>query len=304
MRRTSPLVNVLLFAATVLTTVWAVGAGDPVAVTALDVARAGLPYSAALMSILLAHEMGHYVLARLHRVDTTLPFFIPVPFGFGTLGAVIRIRSAMPSLAAVLDIGASGPIAGFVVALPLLIWGFSTAEVVHGLGGSPNAAFQSPFALVSALVHHSLRWPPSEASVPILGDSLLTWATARIAHGPLPAGADLKIGAVGYAAWIGMFVTTLNMTPIGQTDGGHVIFALFGRWGELVSRLFSWVLFGLGIFASWSWLVWWAVTRFAVGVRHPPASDMATPLTPKRRAVAVLSLAILVLTFVPVPIAP
>ena len=300
MRRTSPIVNLVLFLLTIASTLWAGGLStEAKGVAAILVA--GIPYSAALMGILLTHEMGHYVMARLHKVDATLPFFIPVPFGFGTLGAVIRIRSLLPSLKAVLDIGAAGPIAGFVVAVPLLFWGFAHSEVIHNVPTeSPNALWQCPWALVSALASHQFHWPVDTKGPVEMGDSIITWLAGRVTHGQLAVGSDIQIGSVGLAAWIGMFVTTLNMTPVGQLDGGHVIYALFGRWGDFVSRMFSWALLGLGIFASWSWFVWWALARFVVGVRHPPAGDDA-PLTPGGKVIAITSLAILILTFVPVP---
>ena len=144
----------------------------------------------------------------------------------------------------------------------------------------------------------TIRWPPRPPEE--MGDSILTWLAARVTHGELAPNTELRLSGVALAAFFGLLVTMLNLTPVGQLDGGHVIYALFGRWSEQISRLFSSVLLGLGFFASWNWLVWWALTRFLVGVGHPPADDEA-PLTPGRRALAILSMVILVLTFVPVP---
>ncbi|MGC4113659.1 MAG: site-2 protease family protein [Myxococcales bacterium] len=310
-RTTSPVVNVVLFLLTVLTTLVAgfVASGGvegleryPLGSALGMLLVAGIPYSASLMAMLLCHEFGHYFAARLHGVDASLPFFIPFPMPpFGTMGAVIRIRSKLPSLRSVLDIGAAGPIAGFVVAVPVLVWGVAHSQVVHGVPTQgPNAAWQSAFNLLTALVHHSYR-PWVEPQVTVYGDSILTWAVTRLVHGPLPAGSDIALHPVAFAGWVGCLITAMNMTPVGQLDGGHVIYALFGRWGSLVSRLFSHALLGVGLFASWNWLIWWVLTRLLVGVEHPMPQD-TSPIGRGRKAVAVLSLVILVLTFVPRPV--
>jgi membrane-associated protease RseP (regulator of RpoE activity) len=318
-RGSFPAANVLLFFATVATTVWAgfllspgavrlahgslldhvlaaLRGGLPAAVAlAAEVFRGGLPFAGALVAILLAHEMGHYVLARRHGVDATLPFFIPVPFGAGTLGAVIRIRSPLPSRRATLEIGAAGPIAGLLVALPLLLWGFAHSEVVSVGGASQFPA--SPYDALRAW----LTGAAASGEPRVFGDSALTWLVARAVHGPLPAGADLAVHPVGFAAWLGLYVTALNLVPLGQLDGGHVLYALLGRRGARAgSRAVSFGLLGAGIFLSWAWLVWWLLTRFVVGLGHPPALQ-EEPLTPARQALAVLSLVLFALTFVPVP---
>ena len=306
MRRRFPWVNVALFLATLVTTTIA-GAGQvPLArggLTALGVVEAGLPFSAAVVGILLSHEMGHYLAARAWRVDTTLPYFVPVPFGVGTLGAVIRIRSVMPSRRAVLEIGAAGPIAGFVVAVPLLLWGLAHSEVrpVGDLALSTSNA-GSPFAMLQALWHgEALRG--GRGDVQLMGDSLITWLAERLVAGSPPPGYDVFLHPVAFAAWLGLFVTTLNLLPIGQLDGGHVLYALLGRRGaETASRLVSWGLFLAGFFLSWNWLVWWLVTRMVVGLRHPPALA-EEPLSPAGRALALASLLLFAVTFIPVPIA-
>ena len=222
--------------------------------------------------------------------------------GFGTLGAVIRIRSVIPSRNAVLDIGASGPVAGFLVALPLLFMGVASSQVLPAPSfPAANQDYQSLLSILTALRDGRLTWPPAESKAMILNDSLITWLATVLTHGPLPENAELRLNSIALAAWVGMFVTTLNLTPLGQLDGGHVIYALFGSWAELASRMVSWALLGLGIFASTNWLFWWLLTRLLVGVQHPPSPDL-TPLTPRRRAVAILSLVILALTFIPAPI--
>jgi membrane-associated protease RseP (regulator of RpoE activity) len=310
-RRRFPALNVALFAATVATTlvIPLVQGG----VTGDRLLHEGVPFSAALIGILLCHEMGHYLLARAWNVDTTLPFFIPAPIGIGTFGAVIRIRSPMPTRRAVLDIGAAGPIAGLAVAVPLYLWGLAHSSVGPVEAPSP-APFGSPLAILlgelrgehpMAAIWAMLRGeaPSTAAGSTLLhmGDSLVTWVMQGWVHGPLPAGQDVLLHPVATAAWFGLFVTTLNLMPIGQLDGGHVLYGLLGRRGAYFSsRLVSWGLFLCGLLISWNWLVWWLLTR-VVGVRHPPAL-LEEPLTPGRRAVAILCLLLFAATFIPVPI--
>jgi membrane-associated protease RseP (regulator of RpoE activity) len=287
-RRRGVLVPALLLAATAATT-WLSG---------------GPAYAAAILAILGAHEMGHYVAARLWKVDTTLPHFIPGPpfAGVGTFGAVIRIRSALPSRRAVLDIGAAGPIAGVLVAVPLLVLGMGLSEVrpLGDLATAVRGNASSPYALIQAL----LSGEPLLAggSLQVFGDSLLTSGVQLLVLGPVPPGSDVFLHPVAYAAWLGLFVTTLNLLPIGQLDGGHVIYAWLGA--ERARRLSGLVSGGLllcGIFLSWNWLVWWVITRFVVRLSHPPALDEA-PLGPGRALLAVLSLLLFAATFIPVPV--
>src|SRR6266568_2559876 len=168
------------------------------------------------------------LVARPHGVLATLPYFIPIPFGAGTLGAVIRMRSQLPSRRAALDIAAAGPIAGLVVAVPLLLWGLAHSELQAVSGPAVGSAMGSPYALVRAL----LQGAPvlsGEPTAQFFGDSLLTVAAARLVHGALPAGMDLALHPVAFAAWLGLLVTTLNLMPMGQLDGGHVLYSLLGR---------------------------------------------------------------------------
>ena len=308
-----PALNLILFLATVLTTLWtgfylssaqaaALGGAVPeAAFSLLAAARAGLPFAGSLVAVLLAHEMGHYLFARRHRVDATLPFFIPFlpfPFGVGTLGAVIRIRSLMPSRRAVLDIGLAGPIAGFAVAVPLLFWGYA-----H----SPVASLQPvPAPLPSAInvVRHWLGLIPplSDGEQILFGRSLLAQVALSITHPTLAPGTEVTEHPVAIAAWFGLYVTTLNLLPIGQLDGGHVLYALLGRErARRASSLFSWVLFAFGVTVSWTWFAWWAVTRVVVGNRHPPALEEGA-LGRGRRALALLGVVLFVATFTPIPI--
>jgi membrane-associated protease RseP (regulator of RpoE activity) len=300
-----PLINVALFVATIATTLFAGAMQSPAPSGLQTVGRfvlAGLPFAASIIGILLCHEMGHYLMARAYGVDSTLPFFIPVPFGIGTFGAVIRIRSAMPSRRAVLDIGAAGPIAGFVVAVPLLAWGLAHSQV-RAVGevtaGLSNVG--SPWAVLRALLE-GRPLSGGQGTIQLMGDSLVTWAVQKLMVGNVPTGYDVFLHPVAFAAWLGLFVTTLNLIPIGQLDGGHITYALLGRRrAHLASRLVSAGLLVAGIFFSWNWLVWWLLTRFFVGLRHPPALT-DEPLGPGRRALAWASIALFAVTFIPVPI--
>jgi membrane-associated protease RseP (regulator of RpoE activity) len=300
-----PTANVLLFLATLATTLWTgfqlspIPAGD---LTLANVVRGGLPFAGSLVAILFTHEMGHYLLARRCGVRATLPYFIPVPFGAGTLGAFIRIRSPIPSRRATLDIGAAGPLAGLALAVPLLLLGLSLSEVREvGPAAAAASPLQSPFALVRALLAHQ-PIAGTAGDVELFGDSAITWAAIRLVFGALPPGHDVFLHPVALAAWIGLLVTTLNLVPIGQLDGGHVLYALLGRRrARLVGRGVSAGLLAAGIFWTWSWLVWWALTRFAIGLGHPPALA-EEPLGAGRKAIAWLSLALFLATFVPVPV--
>jgi membrane-associated protease RseP (regulator of RpoE activity) len=306
--RRGPWVNVALLLATCATTLlsgFVLAAPEGTPLVAGEVLRHGWPHASALLGILGAHEFGHYALARWHRVDTSLPFFIPgppQPFGVGTFGAVIRMRESPPSRRATLDIGVAGPLAGFAVALPLLLWGLAHSTVID-VGALPRPGPGSPWAWLQAWLDGSLDAAGRPAPMPLLGDSLVTWGALRVVWGALPPGQDLVLHPVAFAAWLGMLVTTLNLVPIGQLDGGHLTYALLGRArAERASRLVSLALLGAGLFLSWNWLFWFLLTRLVVGVRHPAAWD-ERPLDRPRVALAVAGLVLFVLTFVPVPFA-
>jgi membrane-associated protease RseP (regulator of RpoE activity) len=212
---------------------------------------------------------------------------------------VIRIRSALPSRRATLDIGAAGPFAGFVVALPLLAWGIAHSEV----RAAGDAVLETSNVGAVALVRD---WLSDEhvlvTGVQAFGDSVVTWGAQRLVLGKLPPGTYVFPHPVAFAAWIGLFITTLNLIPLGQLDGGHVTYALLGRRrARTFSRLVSWGLLLAGLFLCWTWLLWWAVTRFLVGFGHSPALE-DTPLDPGRRVLAVLALLLFAATFIPVPV--
>ncbi len=243
--------------------------------TALSVYLMGGPLLAlGLLSILLAHEMGHYLACRYYGVDATLPFFIPAPVGFvGTFGAFIRIRGPIPHRRALFDIGIAGPLAGFLVALPILVLGTLEAQLV------PDD--RSPSAI-------------------LLGEPLLfQWAFAWL-RGAAPAGMTYSLGPVGLAAWVGLFVTALNLIPVGQLDGGHVTYALLGRGARAVSNVGIAACLGL-LYLRPTWLVWCAVLLLLGRRPHPRTLIDQAPVGTGRAVVGVLGLLVFVLSFTPSP---
>ncbi len=240
---------------------------------------AGMPYALALVAILLAHEMGHYVLARVHDVDATLPYFIPAPpgiFFIGTLGAFIRMRSLPRDRRALFDVGAGGPWAGIVAALPTLVLGLALSEVLPGD-------------------------PAHEAGL-FLGDSLLFQGLTWLVLGVSSSEATIILHPIALAGWVGLLVTALNLLPIGQLDGGHVVYAAFGaRWHRWISLGTLVFLIVLGLGGAATWLVWAALLTL-LGLRHPRIVDVDTPLDGRRRLGAVATLLLFVLTFMPEPL--
>lgn len=237
----------------------------------------GLPYAGTLLTILFAHEMGHYLMARYFRMNVTLPYFIPAPppFFLGTLGAFIRMKSPADNRRALLYVAAAGPIAGFCVALPAIIYAYATSTVApiqHADGGL------------------------------FLGEPLLLWLVEYVVVGPVPAGSALHINSVGVAAWFGLLVTMLNLMPIGQFDGGHIVYAIFSRQAHHISRIMIGVLVMLGLLYDFpGWFIW-AFLGWLTSRRHPVIMDHQTPLSPPARRVAVVTLAIFILCFMPQPI--
>ncbi len=271
-----------LFGVTVFTTLWA-GAyhtNTEVFVGAWEFIRrdpsvllAGIPFALTLLGILVTHEMGHYVLSRIHRVPASFPLFIPGPPHFiGTFGAIIRMRGPILSRKALFDIGVAGPLAGFVVALVALIIGLSRAEIVPA---------EQPYGLQ-------------------LGEPLLLQFCAWLVVGPIPAGKDIALDAVGFAAWFGLFITFLNLIPIGQLDGGHVAYALWGEQQHRIAIGMVPVLLLLGMVGWPGWFVWAGLAGF-IGLAHPPVQDPQVALGRTRVWVGWLAFAIFILTFSPIP---
>jgi membrane-associated protease RseP (regulator of RpoE activity) len=277
-------VPLLLFLATVITTLGAgamMAGADPFADPGALVE--GVPFSASLLTILLAHEFSHFVTSRRHGVRTTLPLFIPAPTLAGTFGAVIRIESPIPDRRSLLEIGIAGPLAGFIVALPIAVAGLRLSHV-----GLPDPA-QAAGAVGAGGGGFGIA----------LGGSLLFSLLERVVLGALPAGASLVLHPMAFAAWIGFFVTALNLLPVGQLDGGHVLYAIAGRRQEGISRAVVLLLAPLG-FLWWGWFLWGAMLLL-MGLRHPPVIVEESPIGGRERALGALALALLVLTLAPAP---
>lgn len=235
----------------------------------------GLMFSIPLMIILLAHEMGHYLACRHHRLDASLPYFLPLPLpqGIGTLGAFIRIRTPIATKRELFDVGAAGPIAGFLTSLPFLAVGVALAEPVADLPSGSFIAF---------------------------GEPLLFAAVSRLLHPEVAAGGNLFIHPIGFAAWVGLLLTALNLLPFGQLDGGHVTYAMFGA----LHRRAAWPLLLLLVALGFLWPGWWiwAVIALFMGVRHPRLPDEAYRLDPERVRLGWACIVIFILCFTPQPI--
>jgi membrane-associated protease RseP (regulator of RpoE activity) len=232
----------------------------------------GIPFSFTLLFILGSHELGHFFMSRRYRVEVSLPYFIPAPSFIGTFGAFIKMKSPIPDRKALFDIGVAGPLSGLVAAIPVVITGLVLSDIV----------------------------PVNTGEGIILGDSLLFSFLSWIVHGPIPKNLDIALHPVAFSGWIGLFVTNLNLLPVGQLDGGHVIYSLFGPKQKTIGRTVLIILVILG-FASWTgWLVW-AFLLILLGTRHPPVVYDWIPLDKKRRILGWFVLVIFILTFMPAP---
>jgi membrane-associated protease RseP (regulator of RpoE activity) len=278
-----PVLALVLFALTVVSTFIA-GAAFFVGSETFDAYRAlpfpgwlmsGAPFAVTLLAILGVHEFGHYFTARYYGAAVSLPYFIPAPMLFGTFGAVIRMRSPARSRNALFDIAAAGPLAGLLVAVPALVLGLSWSRVVPATG---------------------------EASFGGFGYSLLTRLFVYLRFGSLDGMAVLT-HPMADAAWVGCFVTALNLFPVGQLDGGRIAYALSSRRHRALGVTAWVVLLALGtLTASINWFVWAALLFFLVGFDHGPPVDDLTPLTPGRRLLGVACLTLTVLLIPPIPI--
>lgn len=271
--------SIALFVATILSTLL-VGAGYSAETTA-DLWKIwnGWPFSLSIMSILLAHELGHYFAARYHKVPVSPPYFIPLPFAqvslIGTLGAFIRLKGRPNNKRALMDIGAAGPLAGLLFAIPILFIGLATSEV----GPLPT----TPYLLE--------------------GNSIFYFAAKYLVFQEvLPGnGIDVSLNQVAWAGWVGLLVTSLNLIPLGQLDGGHMAYVLFGQRAK---QLFWPLILALGMLsvltASFTWVIW-IFLLFYVGRTHAEPLDDVTQLDPTRRRVAIFTLLLFFLLFAPIP---
>jgi membrane-associated protease RseP (regulator of RpoE activity) len=284
-----PLLALTLFVLTCLSTLFA----GAVHAGAVDLTRppvwllSGVPFAATLLAILGVHEFGHYVTARRRGAAVSLPYFIPAPppFPFGTLGAIIRMRAPARDRNALLDIAAAGPLAGVAVAVPALVVGLSWSTV----GPAPAGLYID------------------------VGNSVITGLVRTLMFGALPEGTFVYTHPVADAGWVGLFVTALNLFPVGQLDGGRIAFAVFGRRHARIGRLTLAGTLALGV-GTWlwhldttwtagiNWFVWATLLYFLIGIRHGPLLDEWAPLTAARRRTGLLCLVLFVLLLPPHPL--
>jgi membrane-associated protease RseP (regulator of RpoE activity) len=281
--RSNPLINAALLFITILTTMFA-GASFaqvnllrviPNAITngnwaaLMSALASGVPFAITLLLILGVHEMGHYIVGRLHGVNVTLPYFIPVPFGLGTMGAFIQLKSPVENRKALFDVGLAGPVAGFIVALPLMIVGLFMSEVVFA------------------------------GDVGRLGSSLLLRWLIDLIH-PRTAGYAVALHPVAIAAWFGILITGINLLPMGQLDGGHVAYAVLGK----AAHTLAFIAFGTMIIAGFTvWSGWftWAFFAIITGLRHSSPLNDITPLDPVRKLIGFATLIWFLLIITPRP---
>ena len=233
----------------------------------------GLPFSLAIMGILFAHEMGHYLTCRYYGISATLPYFIPAPTLVGTMGAFIKIRSPIHHRPALLEVGIAGPIAGFLLAIPTLFIGLDRSSFI--------------------------KIDPAEAGFG-LGEPLIFKIAQLLLGMTPPEGMDINLHPIGIAAWFGFLATALNLLPVGQLDGGHISYALFGRRHRNISQGFLFFLIPLGIFYWQGWLLWATVLLF-LGLRHPVTVDDSVPLGRRHIWLGWFALVMFILCFTPMP---
>jgi membrane-associated protease RseP (regulator of RpoE activity) len=265
----------------------------------------GVPFAVSLLAILLAHEFGHYLAARYHKTEVTLPYFLPFPFSpFGTLGAFIQLKEPPRNKRVLLDIGIAGPLAGLVVAIPILLIGLSLSEVSQipeflRAGQAYSLEGNSVLYLLAKFVVHG-QWLPSPASYGSVSP-ILFWLRYMFTGLPSPIGGmDVMLHSVAWAGWAGLLVTALNLIPAGQLDGGHVLFSLFGKNARFV---LPFVLIGLGVLGFF-WQGWWlwVFLILMMGGSHAQPLDQITKLDAGRKALAIFGLIVFILVFVPVPL--
>jgi len=233
-----------------------------------------LLYAVVLMAILLAHEMGHYLMCRRYGLSATLPFFIPAPTLIGTLGAFIKIRSPIMRKHRLFDVGAAGPLAGFILALPALIIGLALSKIVPSIPREEALIFGEPL--------------------------LLRFASLFLLKGAGP-GLDVVLHPVAFAGWVGVLVTSLNLLPLGQLDGGHIAYAVFGPKIRTISKIVLGALFVMGLIFWVGWLIWFFLLLI-MGLKHPRVWDEEGPLGRRRTIIAAVIAVIFILSFIPAPV--
>ncbi len=311
----NPLINVGLFILTSLSMLLAgtlygyegplTGSASEILLSLWGNISSGLLFATGLMSILFAHEFGHYIAARLNQTAVSLPYFLPFPGSlFGTLGAFIRLKEPPRNRKALLDIGLSGPIAGFVVAVPVLIVGLMLSEV-GPLPASSEAGQgivlegNSILYLLAKYITKGELFPQPITYAGV--HPILYWIRYFFIGSPVPLGGqDVLLHPLAWAGWAGLLITALNLIPAGQLDGGHTIYVLVG---QSAARLWPFIVIGLLLLGSvwWGWFIW-AILIFFLGRSFARPRDEITPLDRTRRAFAVIGMVIFVLVFIPIPL--
>lgn len=244
-----------------------------------ELIRLGLSFSLPALFILLCHELGHYLACRHYRLPATLPYFLPLPLAIGTLGAFIRIRAPIRTKRQLFDVGVAGPLAGFVALIPFLILGVLWSEPVTG-----------------ANVPHGMI-----ASLLVPGNSVALSGLSWLIHGPLGEGQLLQLHPFALAAWFGLLATSFNLIPLGQLDGGHILYATLGKVQRQIALPIWLTLLVTALFLWLGWLLWCVIT-LVMGLHHPPVYDEEEPLDRTRRLLAWAALAVFLLSFMPVPL--
>jgi len=286
-------INILLFALTIISTILVgislsinfeytdVLAKNPRPSLTLEMVKnpqiiaLGIIYALVLMGILLGHELGHFLTCRYYKINATLPYFIPAPTLIGTLGAFIKIKSPITRKHQLFDIGVAGPLTGFILSMPALIYGLSLSKLTPSIS-------------------------PEEGGI-AFGESLLLRILGNMIFKNVPPGHDVFLHPVAFAGWVGILVTSFNLFPVGQLDGGHISYALLGLKSRKVANIFLVVFFVMGIFFWVGWLIWALIILF-LGLRHPRVPDEATPLSAGRRIIGFVMVLIFILSFIPDPI--
>ncbi len=312
-RPSNPWVNLILFILTVFSVLFAgalftYSGPEPedflgLLRTLLQNLKVGLPFAVSLLAILLAHEFGHYLAGRYHKTHVTLPYFIPFPLSpFGTMGAFIQLKEPPKNKRVLLDIGLAGPIAGLVVAVPILLLGLSLSSV-EPIHLAPGQGFQIEGNSIIYLFSKFLifrQWLPTPSSFDGL-PPLLYWVRYFFTGQPVPLGGiDVMIHPIAWAGWAGLLVTALNLIPAGQLDGGHLLYSLFGKRAQLLWPIILGALVLLGFAWSGWWL--WAFLILVLGRLYADPLDQITQLDRSRVAMAILGLVIFILVFTPVPL--
>jgi membrane-associated protease RseP (regulator of RpoE activity) len=311
-KASNPLVNLLLFVLTILSvTLAGVLFTLQEMPERLDLAtlwalfKLGFPFTLSMLGILTAHEFGHYIAGRLHKVHVSLPYFIPLPISpIGTMGAFINMKEIPRNRKQLLDIGLAGPLAGLVVAIPVLYIGLKQS-IVHALPATV-AVGEGLMLEGNSLLYLAMKYLAFGQVLPTPLDygglsPFLYWVRYFFTGAPVPLGGmDVQISVIAWAGWVGLLVTGLNLVPAGQFDGGHLFYVLFGREGA--RKIYPWILsimIALGFFWNGWWF--WALLIFLFGRYHAEPLDQITPLDPVRKRLAWLGLFLFVICFMPVP---